>query len=65
MITMHTHQSSACRSHEAAWQGCAPKGTGHGCLRTLPFAASLSDKMRGVSLSDTQAISLSNPEDLP
>jgi hypothetical protein len=65
MITMHTHSSFAHRSREAAWQGCAPKGTGRGCLRTLPFAASLSDKKRGASLLDIQAISLSNPEAQP
>ena len=60
MFTMHTYQSSAYRSREAAWQGCAPKETGRGCLRTLAFAAK-----KGVSLLDTQAISLSNPEALP
>jgi len=70
MTTMHTHQSSALSyrekaSREAAWQGCAPRGTGCGCLRALPFVASFSDKRRGVGLLDTQAISLSNPEALP
>ena len=77
MITMHTHQSSAPyaepASREAAWQGCAPKATGRGCLRAPSFAASFSEKAR-VSLLDTQAIrpfstelslGQANPEALP
>ena len=76
MITMHTHQSSAPyaepASREAAWQGCAPTGTGRGCLRTPSFASTISDKAH--SLLDTQAIrpfstelslGQANPEALP
>jgi hypothetical protein len=60
MTAMHTHQSSAYRPREAAWQGCAPQEAGRGCLRALAFAAK-----KGASILDTQAISLSNAEALP
>ncbi len=65
MITMrtpinHLRLMQSRRRAQAAWQGCAPKGAGRGCLRTPSFAAK-----SGVGLSDTQAISLSNPEALP
>jgi len=66
MMTLRTHQSSACQPREAAGQGCAlvaraaELATGRSYLRSLPFQGK-----KGFGRLDTQAISLSNPGALP
>ena len=76
MMTIRTHQSSACRPLEAVGQGCAlvttsvvDTATGRSYLRSLPFQGK-----KGFARLDTQAIGAvsaelkpgqSNPEARP